>query len=355
MHIQTNYASIAVYIITRLTMKQLLSILILSLFISINGATQDIHFSNYEYSPLYLTPAKTGAFAGTYRVGGQVREQFNSFIEEPYQTVMLFLDSPGFFVLKDKHWLGFGLNMFSDKAGDLALQNSGVLASAAYHMSLGEDFRTVLTFGIQYGATQRKINKDNYRSYETLSGNLNDSDLDLLENFNPSTNDLNLGISLKKYTSDFSYFETGIALYHATQPEYLFTNSNIRNPIGRRINAYGEYHLQASNQLKIKPVIVLSRMYNFQNLFGQFNMEYRLTEKSTTVLKGGIGYRSGDAVQLMAGMIFKGWNVGLSYDLTVSSAADFTNRTGAIELGVYRIFTVNKQPKIDPKALCPRL
>ena len=96
-------------------------------------------------------------------------------------------------------------------------------------------------------------------------------------------------------------------------------------------------------------------MWLFQNLFGQFNLEYRPNKKSDTIIKGGLGYRSGDAVQLLAGIIYKGWDVGIAYDLTVSSAADLTNRYGGIELGIRRIIIANRKPDVNPKELCPRL
>ena len=107
--------------------------------------------------------------------------------------------------------------------------------------------------------------------------------------------------------------------------------------------------------MAIKPLLVYSRMIHFQNLFGQFNLEYRLNKKSSTILKGGIGYRTGDALQFLAGMIYKGWDVSLAYDLTVSSAARFTNRFGGIEIGLKKIFFSKKIPKIKPVILCPRL
>ena len=106
--------------------------------------------------------------------------------------------------------------------------------------------------------------------------------------------------------------------------------------------------------MAIKPLLVYSRMIDFQNLFGQFNLEYRLNKKSSTIIKGGIGYRTGDALQLLAGMIYKGWDVGLAYDFTVSSAAKYNNRFGGIEIGIKKIFISKKIPKIKPVIFCPR-
>ena len=330
-------------------------LLALCICISSIALSQDLHFTNYYYSPLYLSPAKTGAFAGTYRFGANVRDQFNSFIEKPYQSFMAHADMPIAFGLKPHHWIGVGINMYGDRAGDLAYSNTGAHLSLAYHYALDPNYKTVITLGIQYGMTQRKIDATNYISNETLSGNNNDPDKALIDNFNPSVSDINFGLSLKNWTSKTSYFDIGASMYHLTHADFRFSGSRIDNQVRRRINAYAEYYIQSTDQLALRPIIVYSKMWLFQNLFGQFNLEYRPNKKSATTLKGGIGYRSGDAVQFLAGMIYKGWDIGIAYDFTVSSAADLTNRYGGIELGIRRIIIANKKPKVKPKELCPRL
>lgn len=316
---------------------------------------QDIHFSNYSYTPLFLSPAKTGEFAGNYRVGGAIRDQYSSFFEKPYQTVLAYVDTNIDFGLGEKHWISVGMNIYADRAGDLSYQNSGMTGSIAYHLPLDPSYKTVITAGIQYGVSQRNIDGSQYRSSETLNGNNNDPDKMLLEDFKPSINDLNIGIDVKRWTSKTAYFNVGFAMNHLLKPDFRFTGSNIDNPVDRRLNLYGEYYVQSSKQLAIRPTIVYSKTFNFSNLYGQFNLEYRLNKKSSTLIKGGLGYRSGDALQMLAGVIFKGWDVGLAYDMTVSSASAYNNSFGAIELGIKKIFIVNKKPKVKPKALCPRL
>jgi len=333
--------------------KYLLAFLLVGLFYS--SYSQDIHFSNYYYTPLYLSPAKTGDFASNYRVGGAIRDQFSSFFENPYQTVLAYVDTNIDFGFGEKHWISVGMNIHADRAGDLSYSNSGMLGSIAYHLPLDPSYKTVITAGVQYGVTQRNINGDSFRSEETLAGNNNDPDRMLLNDFNPSINDLNVGIDIKRWTSKTAYFNVGIAMNHILKPEFRFSGSNIDNPVDRRMNIYAEYYVQSTKQLALRPMVVYSKIYNFTNLYGQFNVEYRVNKKSSTLIKGGLGYRSGDALQMLAGLIYKGWDVGLAYDMTVSSAADYNSGFGAIELGVKKIFIVNKKPKVKLKALCPRL
>jgi len=267
---------------------------------------------------------------------------------------MAYADMSFAFGLKPHHWIGAGINVYADKAGDLDFQNNGVQLSLAYHFAFDPRYKTILSIGFQYGVSRRNINSNNYNSAETLRGN-NDPDINLLENFNPTIGDLNIGIALKKWTSKKAYFDVGASMYHLMQSEFTFTGSTTENPITTRLNVYGEYHIQSTKLLALKPLLVYSRMSQFQNLFGQFNMEYRLHKKSATTLKGGLGYRANDAIQFLAGIIYKGWDVGLAYDLTVSSAAEYTNRFGGIEIGIKKIFFSKKLPKLKPVILCPKL
>lgn len=336
--------------------SNLYTLLTIYLFVSTLtlGYSQDIHFTNYEFSPLYLSAAKTGEFAGSYRVGANARTQFNSFISEPYQTVMAFADVNLAVGFKPHHWIGAGINVYSDRAGALAYQNTGAHLSLAYHFAVDPKYKTVFSLGAQFGMTRRNIDSNNYVSGETLRGNSNDPDIDLITDFNPNVGDLNLGLSMKRQTSKTAYINLGVAVNHLLESEFAFTGSVVQNEVARRVNGYVEYRVQSTRQLAFRPMIVYSRMFNFQNLFGQFNLEYKPNRKSTTVLKGGLGYRTGDAVQFLAGMLYKGWDIGIAYDLTVSSASAFTGGFGGLEIGLKKVFIANTKPESKPVILCPK-
>ena len=336
-------------------MRRLTMLICLCVSVTAVLFSQDLHFTNYYYSPLYLSPAKTGDFAGTYRFSVNARTQFDSFIIEPYRTLMVSADmniAEGF---EPYHWISAGLNVFTDSAGDLAYKTTGVHASGAYHWAFDQKYNSVITLGLQVGMTQRRIDDSKYASETSLKeGRDNDSDLDLLENFSPNITDFNFGIGYKKRISKTAYIDLGVALNHATQSDFNFTGSNVRQTVGRRVNAYAEYFVRSSKKLAFRPTIVYSRMFNFQNLFGQLNMEYKPNKKTETILKGGLGYRVGDAIQFLAGAVYKGWDVGIAYDLTVSSAQRLTNGFGGLEIGLRKILVKNTKPVTPPVILCPR-
>ncbi len=328
-------------------------LIVLAFFLVLESSGQDIHFSNYNYSPLYLSPAKTGAFLGSYRLGANVRDQFSNFIQKPYQTLMAYSDMTIAFGLKDHHWIGAGINVFADRAGDLTYKNTGAHLSLAYHYAIDPKYKTVISFGFQFGMTKRDINSDNYNSAETLKGNSADPDMGLIQNFNPSVGDVNIGLALKRQLTKASYIDVGIAMNHLMQSEFSFTGSSIQNPVARRLNVYAEYKIQSTSKLALRPMIVYSRMFKFQNLFGQINAEYKPNRKSDTIIKGGLGYRTGDAIQFLAGTVYKGLDIGIAFDLTISSAARFNNSNGGIEIGLKKIIKANRKPKRIPVLICP--
>lgn len=328
-------------------------LILVGLFISSIISAQDIHYTNYSYSPLYLSPANTGAFAGSYRFGINVRDQFSSFIQEPYQTLMAYGDVPLALGLKPYHWIGAGVNVFVDKAGDLNFKNTGAHLSLAYHYALDPKYKSVITLGVQYGMNQRDIDGEKYQSRETLSGN-NDPDRELLDDFNPTVADLNIGVNFKRWTSKTAYSNFGISVYHLLQSEYSFSGSNVQNPVARRLNVFEEFYFQTSKQLAFRVNIVYSRMIRFQNLFGQLNLEYKPNKKTDTLIKGGVGFRTRDAIQFLGGVVYKGWDFGVAFDLTVSTAQTYTNGYGGLELGIKKILIVNRDPKIIPVILCPK-
>jgi len=72
------------------------------------GSTQaqDIHWTMFDMSPLTLNPAFTGAYEGTFRVGGIYRSQWNSFTTG-FETPSVYVDAPILMIGK-KSWLAVG-------------------------------------------------------------------------------------------------------------------------------------------------------------------------------------------------------------------------------------------------------
>jgi len=130
--------------------KSSLYLSFLLLFIFTNVQAQDIHFSLYNMSPLSLNPANTGAYEGSFRIGGIYRDQYRSVTNQQFSTPMFYIDTPIVSIgKKKKDWVGIGAMLFQDKAGLSAFQTGSVQLSAALHHSFDENYKNILTIGVQ--------------------------------------------------------------------------------------------------------------------------------------------------------------------------------------------------------------
>lgn len=338
-------------------------------FCSLFVKAQDLHYSNYNYAPLYLNPANTGSFNGNIIVGASYRDQSRTFIGEAYQSTMVYADSPVSFILTEKLWLGLGINLFADQVGDLGFGMSGAYGSAALHYSLDDDYTTVIGLGVQYGMIQRQISNAAAARWadELVAGASSSEDQNLLNNFNGSYGDLNMGINLKHRLSSSNTLEVGFSSMHINNPNFFFSGSQYTNTIQSRLNAYASIELQASNNFQITPAAYYTQYGNFKNIQLQVNTKTLLGGKgkknksksprlrSQSFLTLGMGYRFGDALQFFAGGIHKSWEFGLSYDLTTSSASNYNNTVGGLELGVKKYITIHTKPKLKVIQICPRV
>lgn len=320
-------------------------------------SAQDLHYSNYNYAPLYLNPANTGGFNGNIRAGASYRDQFRTFIGEAYQSTMLYVDSPVSFVVNEKMWIGIGLNLFADKVGDLGLGTSGAMGSFAFHFSFDDSYRSVLALGVQYGGIQRKFSSANAAFFgdDQSSGNPTSEDHDLLRDFNTTYSDLNVGLTATFKTSKYNKLQIGASMYHLNNPEFFFGTGSVGTIVNSRLNVYSSFEMQLSSKFQLTPAVYYSNMSNAQNIQIQLNAESLLKKNGNTLLTYGMGFRIGDALQFFVGSIYKSWEFGISYDLTTSTARSFNNTVGGLELGVKKFITIHKKPKIKVLQICPRV
>lgn len=317
-----------------------------------------MHFTNYKFGPLAINPAKTGAFYGSYRISAVYRDQFDSFIQKGYKTTMLNLDGNLRLGFAENHWVGWGINISSDKSGDIGFKHSAVLGSAAYHMGLDKNLNNVITLGVQYGVIQRKIaqiDQARFGDYlaEFHSGNTTfiSPDQEMFADYQETYNDLNIGLQYRTVMSKRAGLEFGAAVMHILGSEQ---QRSTQNQVFMRINGHASLRYQTSEQFIIEPALYISSSQRFLDLAVQLNGEYLLKDLDQTILLIGVGYRIQDALQFMVGMQYKKWRVGLSYDITVSSASAYNSSNGGFEISAQYILNVYKRPDPEPVFFCPR-
>ena len=326
-------------------MKKIIIIIFASfVFCFVNA--QDIHFSQYNYSPLNLNPANTAAFNGDIRFCANYKNQWEK-VPSPYRTYAASYDMS---ILKGtwkKGYLGAGLQFFKDCAGDakMGLTQFNISVSAIKEMSTN----TNLAIGIQGGFAQRSID------FSSLTW---DSQYDGME-YNAGLPTCEVGSSGVNY-SDYS---TGILWNYGKGDMYSTANDAIRAHIGLAF-----FHINAPNQSFVGKTDRLSAKYVFhggvsigikntnlslcpdymlliQGAAKEFTFgnafKYNLQEASryTGNIKGramylGIHYRFADALILSYFLELDKYALGVSYDINVSNLTAATSGLGGIEVAL---------------------
>lgn len=320
-------------------------------------SAQLIHFSDYNTAPLSLSPALAGAYQGSVRIGGNYREQYRAFINDPYQTTTLFVDSPLALGLPENQWIGIGANVSKTEAGDLSQQQVSTRIGLSYHRALDRKMNTIIGIGVQYNYASRTINNPTAARFEDqLVGLVTVSqDQQLIDDAAASYSGLNAGFYIKKRFNKKLRFEGGLGVDHLTKTSFVSSASSYSNKIPLRYNVYGEWMYRSSKKVILNPSFVLQRYGPVSNLMGIFGIRHRYNEKKNMILTYKLGYRIRDAGFLGVGAMFNNYTVSLTYDMTLSSARNYNGTTGALELGFSKIFIIHPRVKHKIVELCPRL
>ena len=316
------------------------------------SSAQDLHSSNYDYNLMYLNPAEAGAFLGTVRIQGSHRDQFDAFIEKGYNSQIAQVDMPLAIKFFKRGWAGYGLGVLTDRSGDLGFRNSGLLATLSYHIPLDRKSRRIISAGLSVGRLQRSINNSSAAMFgdALLAGSGLSNDFNLLDQFDESYTDYTLGVKYKQVLSRKARLQVGGAVFHAFN---LQKAVGFNNKILRRYSLYGIVDYQLSKNVILQPRLYTSFTGAFFNINLQSLVKYNYQEKITIGL--GLGYRLQDALQAIITAEYQGWEFGIAYDVTVSSARIYNSGQGALELGVKKIFTLTQRPKTTRVKICPRL
>jgi type IX secretion system PorP/SprF family membrane protein len=318
-------------------------------------SAQDIHFTNNRFAPIQFNASRIGGFEGNMRVGGIFRTQFSSFIQQPYKTTLAYADAPLNYKLRKNDWTGIGVQFYTDQAGDLKFTRTGMSAGACYHLSNDAKYTRVLSIGATYSFYQRTINSRDFMLPDPLAGKPVGQDLNRLADFKEKYSDVNLGITYTQKLNKTNTFQAGFAMLYFLNATF---NGIKENKTGKRYNSNLVFRHQLGDK---KTNLEWSAWHSYiktaSNLSLQLLADRKLSKKDADdfVLKFGLGYRVGDALQILTGASYQNWNIGISYDLTISEASNYNQHNGALELALYKIILFNKKPKVNPIIFCPRL
>lgn len=319
---------------------------------------QDIHWTMYDMSPLTLNPANTGAYEGTFRIGGIYRDQYNSISNATgFKTPSFYIDAPIIKGFGKNDWVGLGFMVYNDQAGAGKLKTLGTLFSGSYHLGLSKKGTTHLTLGIQGGMMQRSVDSKNagwlFGDELMLNGGMEaqeSTNRDILAAEKRYV-DFNGGLMLTSKLNKVTDMKIGIAFKHVTSPEYNLANSKTEE-LPMRMTAHGTFDIGLSDKWMLSPSFLFDNIAKMNEGAIQALLGYHFNPDLT--LRFGPGYRLGDAAAVIVGLDYKQFRVGASYDITLSDLSSANNNQGGFEVGVWYIARIFKKPVAKPVIFCPR-
>lgn len=307
--------------------------------------SQDIHFSQFNNSPLTLNPASTGVFNGDIRAILNYKSQWKQ-VSDPFKTYAFSFDAG----LLKKKWqngyIGLGVSVFNDHAGasNMSLTQgnlsvSSVLSVADNHM---------LSVGIQAGMAQRSVDYAGLQwdsQYDGLQYDGNLSSGETFANNSFSFQDYSTGVQwsfgkgeMYSTANDAVKANLGIAMFHVNRPVQDFLGT--KDKLYSKYVVHGmffkgiknsKYSLIPSGALYLqgKSKEIMIGMLAKMNL--KEASKYTGTIKSSAVYLGGY-YRFGDAIAICTQFEVDRYFVGISYDVNLSGLTTVSKGLGGLEL-----------------------
>ncbi|HLP49280.1 MAG TPA: PorP/SprF family type IX secretion system membrane protein [Chitinophagales bacterium] len=322
-------------------------------------AAQDLHFSQYNASPLLLNPALAGMNSGDYRAYANFRTQWVTLSKSnTYRTFAGGADMSIGKITKRNSFAGIGLSFSSDQAGELNLNSNRVDLSVAYHFMLNRKGTMQLSAGLQAGVNIRNINQGKaiYGSqYDPVTGLVDPNGTrETLGKNRIIFADAAVGVLYSAQTRKGTNLYMGVGLSHINQPKISFQPSGIDGENGKaeklpmKLTVHGGVSIPVNNRVDIMP----NFMVLWQGVSYEFNAGCHLKTKlgnvklSKTAILFGAYYRGlYDAVIVSTRVDIKGVSCGLSYDFNISKLLPATKSVGAPEISLMYQGSFRKKPR----------
>ncbi len=326
-------------------------LMVFSLFRSM---AQDIHFSQYLQAPLLANPGNAGMMNGEHRADFNYRTQWAA-VGTPYKTMDVSYDTHVFKAKEHKgSYLGMGLNVFKDKAGDSQMSQlqangtvSGILCMSQYN---------TLSLGLQGGFVQRSVNFENLRWGNQFDGKNYNSNIASTETSGLSSftyADVSTGLLWQHRREQATFatgnaissFDIGIAAHHLNRPalKYNGYNENLKMRLVAHANA--EFDIN-NTPICLVPSFIYMRQGSLQELLLGALVKYKIDQRSSkytgfgknSAVYFGTQLRVKDAIIPMIMYQMEYYSFGLSYDINTSSLHKSSNYRGGMEISFSYLF-----------------
>ncbi|WP_044117773.1 PorP/SprF family type IX secretion system membrane protein [Alkaliflexus imshenetskii] len=312
-------------------------LIFLLLFLADNSEAQDMHFSQFYASPLYLSPSLAGGTDGGRLVLNH-RNQWPG-ISKAFTTSAVSFDN--FFTRFNS---GIGVQIIQDKAGSANLSFTHAALQYSYNVRINDDLQFVPGIQFAYGSRALDFSKLIFAD-ESISGGASGSWERLA---NENTEFVDFAISGLIYNARFW---TGITIDHLAQPNHSLLGEEIK--LDRKYVVFGGANIWTEQRRRVGLDRAFATSFRFQrqSTFNQLDLGFYWFNNPIEV---GIWYRglpifgevknrlNHDAVILLMSYKYGPFRFGYSYDITVSNLA--LQSAGAHEISL--IFEFNQQAQL---------
>ena len=318
-------------------------------------AAQDPNFSQFFVSPLSLNPALTGKFNGNYRVAFIYRDQWPA-ISKAFVTTSASFDLPIY--RNDLDTWGVGVIAMSDKTANGILSTNMISVTTAYHKGIDVDGLHQIGVGFQGSYTDKRLDvyKLDFEDELTALGFTGTtSEIFPQSNLTVKYVDINAGVLYNGSTNGYNNFYLGASMYHINRPKETFQGGqfylNSRTTImgGGRLptNQFNAFHFSANYSFQA----------NANNLMfgGAYAMNLNYDEENPVNVYMGAWARFNnvtDALIPYVGLEFGDVQLGVTYDVNVSSLKPASNMRGGVEISL--IYIKKPVDRSLKKLNCPK-
>lgn len=302
---------------------------------------QDPAFSQFFSSPLNINPALTAKINADWRVISNFRDQWIG-PASPYTTGTISYDRkilqhkiPN--VHEEKNTLGVGGMLMYDYAMDGIVKSTYASANISYDVVLANG-NTVHRLGAGFGATYGRRTVDFSRltweeqwvGYAGFNTNLPSGET-ALSNMKPWFS-ASAGL-IYSITSEKTNFDIGAAGFHLNTPKQTFLQDKNQRLAMRRVA-----HANFETFIKDDLVLNVNTIYQYQDEAQYYSfgggLGYYVPNNPDVLVNAGIWYWSKNAIIPYVGFMYKNFQVGLSYDVTISKLKEATNKPKTFEISL---------------------
>jgi type IX secretion system PorP/SprF family membrane protein len=311
---------------------------------------QDVQYSQFYASPMYLNPALAGT-SDQHRVVANYRDQWPA-IPGSYVSYSLSYDLN----IAEAN-SGLGITFQQDKAGSGGLKTTTVGGAYAYNIKINRKLAFRPAVGLSYGMRSIDLDKLQFGD-QLLTGNSQSFQSNVVSD-NVGYIDLSAGGVL--YGNEFW---VGYSVFHINQPNNSLLGQE--NIIDARHSVHVGYRLPMSRTVRREIVrsFTITAHYKAQGKWDQVDIGayYFIKPFVMGVWYRGIpgiksyqpGYQNNDAIVILGGVHYQNFKFAYSYDITVSKIWASTGGSHEVSLIYEYINPRKKRKRRRVKLACPK-